>query len=148
MMDAIGSEGGIVNQIIGDGLMAILARRCRARITGSGAVVAARQMVDLIRLSQRSNRQHRAKFKSRSGLASHRERSWRGYTGTQHRATYTCVGDTVNVAAGLESHTKGLKRPILIDENTRLGLEDGITVEGTGRGNDQGQDTPRSRCTP
>jgi class 3 adenylate cyclase len=29
-----------------------------------------------------------------------------GYTGTQQRATYTCVGDTVNLAARLEGHTK------------------------------------------
>ena len=55
-----------------------------------------------------------------------------GYTGTHHRATYTCVGDTVNVAARLEAHTKELGRPILIDENTRLGLDEGIPVEPQG----------------
>jgi class 3 adenylate cyclase len=55
-----------------------------------------------------------------------------GYTGTLHRATYTCVGDTVNVAARLEAHTKVADRPILIDENTREGLEDGIAVEPQG----------------
>ena len=47
-------------------------------------------------------------------------------------ATYTCVGDTVNVAARLEAHTKELNRPILIDENTRAGVEDGIAVEAQG----------------
>ena len=47
-----------------------------------------------------------------------------GYTGTQHRATYTCVGDTVNLAARIEAHTKVAGQPILIDENTRLGLPD------------------------
>jgi class 3 adenylate cyclase len=55
-----------------------------------------------------------------------------GYTGTQHRATYTCVGDTVNVAARLESHTKVVNRPILIDEHTRRGLDDVISVEAQG----------------
>ena len=55
-----------------------------------------------------------------------------GYTGTQNRATYTCVGDTVNVAARLEAHTKELGRPILIDENTRQGIVDGIPVEAQG----------------
>ena len=29
-----------------------------------------------------------------------------GYTGTQQRATCTCIGDTVNLAARLEAHTK------------------------------------------
>jgi class 3 adenylate cyclase len=55
-----------------------------------------------------------------------------GYTGTQSRATYTCVGDTVNVAARLEAHTKELNRPILIDENTRQGISAGIPVEAQG----------------
>jgi len=45
-----------------------------------------------------------------------------GFTGTQSRATYTCVGDTVNLAARLEAHTKVLGHPILIDQNTWQGL--------------------------
>jgi class 3 adenylate cyclase len=56
-----------------------------------------------------------------------------GVTGTEHRATYTCVGDTVNLAAHLEAHTKELGRPLLIEENTRTGLTDGgIRVESHG----------------
>jgi len=33
-----------------------------------------------------------------------------GYTGTNERATYTCIGDTVNLAARLETHTKVVQR--------------------------------------
>ena len=55
-----------------------------------------------------------------------------GYTGSQHRATYTCVGDTVNVAARLEAHTKSSARPILIDEHTRARPRDAIAVEAHG----------------
>jgi len=55
-----------------------------------------------------------------------------GYTGTLHRATYTCVGDTVNVAARLEAQTKELGRPILIDESTRAGLDGAVAVEAQG----------------
>ena len=51
-----------------------------------------------------------------------------GYTGTMHRATYTCVGDTVNLAARLESQTKVLGEMILIDQQTRAGLDETITV--------------------
>ena len=46
--------------------------------------------------------------------------------------TYTCVGDTVNVAAHLEAHTKVVGQPILIDENTRGGLGDAIRTESHG----------------
>jgi adenylate cyclase len=55
-----------------------------------------------------------------------------GYTGTLHRATYTCVGDTVNVAARLEAQTKECGRPILIDDNTRSGLDESVIVEAQG----------------
>ena len=46
-----------------------------------------------------------------------------GYTGTQQRATYTCVGDTVNLAARLEAHTKACGQPVLVDEATMRALE-------------------------
>ena len=55
-----------------------------------------------------------------------------GYTGTNERATYTCVGDTVNLAARLESHTKVAGRAILIDSATRAGVGDRIAVESLG----------------
>ncbi|HLO13967.1 MAG TPA: adenylate/guanylate cyclase domain-containing protein, partial [Anaerolineales bacterium] len=55
-----------------------------------------------------------------------------GYTGTQHRATYTCVGDTVNLAARIEDHTKVAERAILIDQYTCEGLPDDIQVEALG----------------
>ena len=52
-----------------------------------------------------------------------------GYTGTNERATYTCVGDTVNLAARLETHTKVVQRGILIDRATRAALSERIAVE-------------------
>ena len=55
-----------------------------------------------------------------------------GYTGTQYRATYTCVGDTVNLAARIEAHTKVVSRPILVDENTCKGLSENIGADPLG----------------
>jgi class 3 adenylate cyclase len=56
-----------------------------------------------------------------------------GYTGTQRRVTYTCVGDPVNLAAHLEAHTKVLGKPILIDEQTRAALSEPPAWRTTGR---------------
>jgi class 3 adenylate cyclase len=131
MMDAIGGEGGIVNQIVGDGLMAIFGAPVSREDHRQAAVLAARQMVELIRLfNDEQAAQGKVQIQIGVGIASGRVVA--GYTGTQSRATYTCVGDTVNVAARLEAHTKELGRPILIDENTRSGLSDEIAVEGQG----------------
>ena len=55
-----------------------------------------------------------------------------GYTGTQTRATYTCIGDTVNLAARLEQHTKLAGRAILVDGATRAALGEGAQVEPLG----------------
>ena len=128
MMDAINAEGGIVNQMVGDGLMAIFGAPLPRDGHRQCAVVAARQMVELIRLfNEEQAAQDKLRIQIGIGIASGPVVA--GYTGTQHRATYTCVGDTVNVAARLESYTKVVDRPILIDEDTRLGLDDAIAVE-------------------
>jgi class 3 adenylate cyclase len=131
MMDAIGAEGGIVNQIVGDGLMAIFGAPVPRDGHRRRAVLAARQMVELIRLFN-DEQASRAKPQIQIGIGIASGQVVAGYTGTQHRATYTCVGDTVNVAARLESHTKVVNRPILIDEDTRRGLDDGIAVQAQG----------------
>ncbi len=55
-----------------------------------------------------------------------------GYTGTQRRVTYTCVGDTVNIAARLESHTKVVGKPILIDECVYQAVKDQFDFDDEG----------------
>ncbi len=131
MMDAIGGETGVVNQMVGDGLMAIFGAPLPREDHRQRAVLAARQMVELIRLFN-DEQAARDKLQIEIGIGIASGPVVAGYTGTHNRATYTCVGDTVNVAARLESHTRIVNRPILIDENTRSGLDDVIAVEAHG----------------
>ena len=131
MMDAIGRNGGIVNQMVGDGLMAMFGAPLPRDDHRQAAVLAARQMIELIHLFN-EEQAARDKVQIRIGIGIASGTVVAGYTGTTHRATYTCVGDTVNVAARLESHTKDLQRPILIDDDTRRGLDDAIVVEAHG----------------
>ena len=141
MMDAINGEGGIVNQMVGDGLMAIFGAPVPRENHRQAAVLAARQMVELIRLfNEEQAAQEKVQIQIGVGIASGQVIA--GYTGTYRRATYTCVGDTVNLAARLESHTKELGRPILIDEETRRGLDDGIAVEDQGEFRMKGKTQP------
>ena len=131
MMDAIAGEGGVVNQMAGDGLMAIFGAPLPREDHRRAAVLAAREMIGLIRLFN-EEQAARGKVQIQIGIGIASGRVVAGYTGTQRRATYTCVGDTVNVAARLESHTKVVKWPILINEDTRRGLGDRIPVEPQG----------------
>ena len=128
MFDAIAGHGGIVNQMLGDGLMAVFGAPLPHADHRDRAVRAALEMLDLM---DGFNREQvlRGRIEIRIGIGIASGSVIAGFTGTQQRVTYTCVGDTVNLAAHLEAHTKVVGQPILIDDNTRNGLADGIRVE-------------------
>jgi class 3 adenylate cyclase len=129
--DAIGGQGGIVNQIIGDGLMAIFGTPLPRPDHRERAVRAALEMLDLVEgFNGEQARRGATQIKVGIGIASGPLVA--GFTGTERRMTYTCVGDAVNLAAHLEAHTKVVGCPILIDENTRNGLADTIRAEPQG----------------
>jgi class 3 adenylate cyclase len=129
---AIESEEGIVNQIVGDGLMAIFGAPRESPDHRRRAVEAARQMIARLETLNATQRAE-GKPEVRIGIGIASGRVIAGYTGTRTRVTYTCVGDPVNLAARLEALTKELGRPILIDQATREGLppEAAVTPEGT-----------------
>jgi class 3 adenylate cyclase len=131
MFDAITGRGGVVNQMVGDGLMAIFGAPLPLPDHRECAVRAAQEMIELIEMF---NQQQLAAGKPqiRIGIGVASGEMVAGYTGTNERATYTCVGDTVNLAARLEAHTKVAQRSILIDGATRAGLRDRIGVESLG----------------
>jgi class 3 adenylate cyclase len=131
MFDAIGGQGGIVNQMLGDGLMAIFGAPLPHPQHRDAAVHAALEMLELVDGWNREQAK-RGAVEIRIGIGIASGSVIAGFTGTQQRVTYTCVGDTVNLAAHLEAHTKVLGRPILIDEHTRQGVGDGIHVESHG----------------
>jgi adenylate cyclase len=132
MIGAITNQGGIVNQMEGDGLMSIFGAPLPLEDHQQRAVLAARDMIRLIEgFNREEARLQRAPIRIGIGIASGAVIA--GYVGTQRRATYTCVGDTVNLAARLESHTKVVKEPILIEENTRRGLDPEIEVIPQGK---------------
>ena len=131
MFGPISSHGGIVNQIIGDGLMALfgtLQQRGDHRVQ---AVLTAIEMITVLKeFNQKRAVEHKGTINIGIGIASGTVMA--GYAGTQHRATYTCVGDTVNLAARIESHTKVVGRPILIDADTRASLPESIELDPLG----------------
>jgi adenylate cyclase len=131
MFDAISSYHGTLNQMAGDGLMAIFGAPIHRDDHCEQAVRAALEMIELLEgFNQERATLSKTQIKIGIGIASGRVIA--GYTGTQYRATYTCVGDTVNLAARIENHTKEVQRPILIDQYTSEGLPNEIQVEALG----------------
>jgi adenylate cyclase len=131
MFDAIGGQGGVVTLMIGDGLMAVFGAPTPLDDCAQSAVAASLEMVELI---EQFNLERTATDKPPIciGIGIATGEVVAGYTGTRQRATYTCVGDTVNLAARLEAHTKVAERRILIDGATRDELGDGIPIEPLG----------------
>jgi adenylate cyclase len=131
MFDAISGRGGVVNQMIGDGLMAIFGAPLPLADGPLSAVQAALDMIELIDLLN-AERAAAGKTALRIGIGIATGEVVAGYTGTQARATYTCIGDAVNLAARMEAHTKLAGRPILIDQATCDALGPGVRVLALG----------------
>jgi class 3 adenylate cyclase len=131
MFDAIGGHGGVVNQMIGDGLMALFGAPLPLDNCAGNAVAAALEMVELI---QQFNLERSTARKPpiRIGIGVATGDVVAGYTGTQQRATYTCIGDTVNLAARLEAHTKVAGCGILIDDTTQRALNGSVPMQPLG----------------
>jgi class 3 adenylate cyclase len=131
MFEAINGNGGVVNQMIGDGLMALFGAPQPLDDAGGCAVRAALEMIEMIELFN-ADRQAAQRPPIRIGVGIATGDVVAGYTGTQARATYTCIGDAVNLAARLEAHTKVAQRAVLIDATTRAALGDGTAIEELG----------------
>jgi adenylate cyclase len=131
MFDAISGQGGVVNQMIGDGLMAIFGAPLALAGHEAAAVRAALDMLEMVELFN-AERAADGKPPIAIGIGIASGEVVAGYTGTQSRATYTCIGDTVNLAARLESHTKSAACPVLVDPAVRAGLGDAFEVRSLG----------------
>ncbi len=131
MFDAIGAHGGVVSLMVGDGLMAIFGAPLPLPDHCACAVRSALEMQETMALFN-VERRVAGKPEIRIGIGIASGDMVAGYAGTNERATYTCIGDTVNLAARLEAHTKVAQRAILTDGATRAGLGDGFAVEALG----------------
>ena len=131
MFDAITSNGGVVNQMIGDGLMAIFGAPQPLDDGAVHAVRAAQEMVDVMALLT-ADRVQAGEAAVRIGVGVATGEVIAGYTGTRQRATYTCIGDTVNLGARLEAYTKEAERSIVVDGATATAVGSTIPLDALG----------------
>ncbi|MEO7151642.1 MAG: adenylate/guanylate cyclase domain-containing protein, partial [Burkholderiaceae bacterium] len=129
--EAIGAHGGVVNQMIGDGLMAVFGAPLPLRDPCASAVAAALAMTAGI-APFNAARAQAGKPPIAFGIGIASGEMVAGYTGTTQRATYTCIGDTVNLAARLETHTRAAQCAILIDSATCRALGAGHATAALG----------------
>jgi len=131
VIETVQAHGGNVNQMQGDGLMSFFGAPVPYPDHAQRAVNSA---LDIRRQLAVFNREAAKKggLQIEIGVGIATGQVVAGYAGTQSRATYLCVGDIVNLSARLESHTKAVKKPIMIDENTCKELDGSVQVEPLG----------------
>ena len=123
MFEAVASHGGIVSLMAGDGLMALFGAPQPLENSAQGAVSAAQEMLGMIGVFN-DERIATAEAKLKVGFGIATGEVVAGYAGTDSRATYTCIGKTVNLASRLEAHTKVTDCDIHFDAQTHRNLID------------------------
>jgi adenylate cyclase len=128
VIETVQANGGNVNQMQGDGLMSFFGAPVSYADHAHRAVNSA---LEIRRKLGAFNADQALKggLQIEIGIGIATGQVVAGYAGTESRATYLCVGDIVNLSARLESHTKVAKKPIIIDDSTRLQLDSSIGVE-------------------
>lgn len=117
MFEAVTSNGGIVSLMLGDGLMALFGVPQSLENSAQSAVAAGYEMHNMIdMLNVERSAEGNAALRIGIGIATGEVVA--GYAGTNERATYTCIGTTVNRAARLEAETQKTASRILIDQDT------------------------------
>ncbi|CAN5642503.1 adenylate/guanylate cyclase domain-containing protein [soil metagenome] len=125
MSDVIFKHGGTLDKYIGDGIMAIFGAPTASPQDADNALQTAIEM-------QRSVESLNKEFKAEGislievGVGLHTGVATVGYIGSEQRSEYTAIGDTVNIAARLESNAKSGQ--ILISEATAKAAEKSFSI--------------------
>ena len=114
-------HGGMVNQLLGDGFMALFGVGQTEANHGLQAINAADDMIQALDLLNRDLiAEGIAPIKI--GIGIHTGMAIAGSIGSPQRMEYTAVGDAVNVAARIESLTKKLGRSLIFSGATKATL--------------------------
>ena len=125
MSEIIFTHGGTLDKYIGDGLMAIFGAPTASKQDADNALQTA---IDMMRRLQTLNMEIKAEGYNpiEIGIGLHTGIATVGYIGSEQRSEYTAIGDTVNLAARLESNAQSGQ--ILISEATAKAAEKAYSI--------------------
>jgi class 3 adenylate cyclase/CHASE2 domain-containing sensor protein len=123
MVEVVAAHDGTVDKFLGDGLMAIFGAPARREDHAERACLAALDMLDRLAEVNRG-RVARGLDELRIGIGIHTGNAVVGNVGSPpFRVDFTAIGDTVNLAARIESMTKELGAVVVASESTRAAIE-------------------------
>jgi adenylate cyclase len=121
LVDSIDRHHGIVNKFLGDGLLAIFGAPLDDPAAAADAVAAAREMLRAVAAGNVDS-----PWPIRIGIGIHIGEAVAGTVGSPRRKEYTVIGDTVNLAARLESLNKEVGSQLLVSDAVRRAAGEAI----------------------
>lgn len=131
MIDIIFKYNGTLDKFIGDGMMVVFGAPLEDEDQEDNAVNAALEMqacLDEMRVKWKQEGKHQVKI----GIGIHTGNAVVGNIGSSQRMEFTAIGDTVNVAARLESATKEHNVDILVGDSTVEGMKKAVQLREIG----------------
>jgi adenylate cyclase len=122
MVQIIESHGGMVDKFVGDKVMAVFGHPVPLANEQQAALDAAREMLSTCdALNQKLCLS--GNFKLVNSIGMHSGPALAGIIGSPDRSEYTLIGDSVNVAARLETKTRQLDTRLVISADVAKGLD-------------------------
>ncbi len=131
MLDIIFKHNGLLDKLIGDGIMAEFGTPLDDPEQERNAVLTAIEMQEAL-VELREKWKQEGKPLIHIGIGIHTGEAVVGSIGSEKRMDYTAVGDTVNVASRLEHLTKEKECQIIISETTYNALKGEFQAKSLG----------------
>jgi adenylate cyclase len=142
MSDAIFAYDGYLDKFMGDGIMTIWNAFGDQENHAELAVKAAAQMLERLRLLNEQWAEQPDRVPFQIGIGLHTGEAVIGNVGSDRRAQYTAIGDTVNSASRIELLTKEFRAPLLISESTAALIREDVALRELGSAELLGREQP------
>jgi adenylate cyclase len=149
MTAEIFASGGMVDQYMGDGMIAVFGAPAASPNDAANALNCAERMLEAL---ERWNHEREGKGEARIdiGIGVNHGPVVLGDVGSEHSMSFTAIGDTVNTAARLQTLTRSLDTPLVVGDSVVQAVRawsPEIAAERIGRFEDRGEHNLRGRTS-
>jgi len=150
MTAQIFASGGMVDQYMGDGIVAVFGATAASPDDAASALNCAEMMLETLEVWNQE-REEKGDARLDIGIGLNYGPVVLGDVGSEHGMSFTAIGDTVNTAARLQVLTRSLKTSLVVGDpvvRAIQALSPEAAAERIGRLEDLGEHSLRGRASP